>query len=66
VVVKCHSTFSRRLIQAVRKEKTAANTTRKHLDMPRYGRLQHRIDPVGNSKGQVRISFWLSFNGDML
>ncbi len=66
VVVRCHASFSRRLIQAVRKEKTAANTMRKNLDMPSYGRLQHKIEPILDSKGKVKISFWMTYNGDML
>jgi hypothetical protein len=66
VSITCHASFSRRLIQAVRKEKTAANILRKNLGMPRYGRLMHTIEPLLDSKGKVRISFHLEYNGDML
>lgn len=64
VKVKCAATFARRLIQAVRKEKSLANNTRKTLDMPRYGKLFSQITKVDNHK--VLVCFSLSYNGDQL
>ena len=64
VVVLCPASFSKRLIQAVRKEKAAANAIRKNFDMPLYGKMFSDIRAV--DKRQVSISFYLSYNGDKL
>lgn len=64
VKVRCSASYSRRLIQAVRKEKSISNSTRKNFDMPRYGKLLSTIDKVDNRV--VIISFQLTYNGDQL
>lgn len=64
IKVECHRRFARRLIQAVRKEKSMANNTRKQLDMPRYGKMTSVI--VSVDKVNVSIEFSLSYNGDQL
>ncbi len=64
--VVCASSFARRLIQAVRKEKSIANVTRKNLDMPRYGKLLSVIEPSKTNPREVSVTFTLEFNGDKL
>lgn len=66
VSVKCHASFSRTIIQAVRKEKTAANMLRKNLNLPAYGKLHHVIEPLLDNRSRVKITFNLEYNGDML
>lgn len=64
--VVCHKSFVRTLIQAVRKEKTAANMLRKQLELSHYGRLHQKIEPIVGTKDKVRVTFTLTFNGDHL
>ena len=66
ISVRCHKDFARRLKQAVRKEKALANSTRKNLDMPRYGELQSPHVTCKRDANYVIISFSLLYNGDQL
>lgn len=59
VKVRCPIGNQPRLIQAVKKEKTIANTLRKNVDAVSYGRLIVKRD------GEW-IYFSLHYNGDMI
>lgn len=62
--ILCQPSMVQTIIQAVRKEKSRHNITRKQLDMPRYGKLYNEQEKLPD--GRVRISFWLAYNGDKL
>jgi hypothetical protein len=64
VHVTCAAGYAKRLIQAVRKEKSIANVRRKNFDMPRYGELEVTREDLPERK--VRLTFQLKYNGDML
>ena len=59
VKITCPVRNHKRVIQAVRKEKTIANMLRKNVDAVSYGRLI--VTTVGNE-----LRFKLDWNGDML
>jgi hypothetical protein len=66
VSIRCHGSFVRCLIQAVRKEKSIANVMRKNLDMPRYGELVCTVVEDKQDKKFRKITFTLAYNGDHL
>lgn len=55
VVVRCPKRNQKRLIQAVRKKKTAENTGRKSVGLPAYGKL------ITEAKGDS-VEFQLEYN----
>ena len=59
VKVRCPVRNQPRLIQAVKKEKSAANILRKNVDAVSYGELVIRCD------GEY-VMFSLKYNGDMI
>jgi len=59
VKVRCPVGNQNRLIQAVKKEKSAANVLRKNVDAVSYGELEIRRD------GEF-VYFSLKYNGDMI
>lgn len=62
IPVKCPADNVRRLVQAVRKEKTKRVALRKKLGMLRPGQLKHRVEEVPDSN-QAIIYFHLPFDG---
>ena len=66
VSIRCHGSFVRCLIQAVRKEKSIANVTRRNLDLPRYGELECTVSEDKTDKKFRKITFTLAYNGDHL
>lgn len=62
IPVRCQAEAVRRIVQAVRKEKTAEVAMRKKLGLLRQGRLLHRTELVKNTT-QVIIYFKLEFDG---
>lgn len=59
VKITCPVNNHKRLIQAVRKEKTIANMARKNVDAVSYGELVIAVDGT-------TIAFSLKYNGDMI
>jgi hypothetical protein len=63
--VRCHPSAVKRIIQAVRKEKTAEVGTRKKLEMLRAGPLKNR-QVVEDDGAIVSIYFSLEYDGTKL
>lgn len=59
VTITCPVRNQDRVVQAVKKEKTIANTLRRDVDAVGFGRLVIKRD--GN-----KVSFHLLYNGDMI
>lgn len=66
VRVRCHESAAKRLVQAVRKEKTNHVAVRKKLSILTAGPLDHVITQDASSEGYVFIDFKLQFDGSKL